>query len=320
MVSISSKQFSFAGFTIKHPIVKLRILIVAFFLLILLYFFGSVLFFLPALVFVARFGDVGWLLAFLVVGGVLGYVSYRGYKQTLNYHLQNSERISPDSSPEMAGIYDFVQRESEKRGMNPPDIYVFHASDLNATTIGRKQNSYIFLYEPAFTTWDADELEAIVGHELAHITNHDVVLMTAIHGFYTIIFDMLTWLGYAARLGYYQRRGVALTPSEKKVVKNTIRRRNKYLLAPIVWCKNSISRNREYIADANSAEMTSSEQIQSALATTHEYKQQNEPDRHNVPSSLSLIGNSNDGILALFRRDHPALPKRISRIQKVYNK
>jgi len=80
-------------------------------------------------------------------------------------------------------LFSSVERQSRQLGIEVPQIGVFYASDLNAFTTGRGQKHAMFAVSSGLLeSLDQDELEAIIGHELAHIENGDMVTLALAKG------------------------------------------------------------------------------------------------------------------------------------------
>lgn len=80
-------------------------------------------------------------------------------------------------------LFSSVERQSRQLGIEIPQIGVFYASDLNAFTTGRNQKHAMFAVSSGLLeSLDQDELEAIIGHELAHIENGDMVTLALAKG------------------------------------------------------------------------------------------------------------------------------------------
>lgn len=75
-------------------------------------------------------------------------------------------------------LFNSVERQSRQLGIKMPQIGIFYASGLNAFTTGWGQRYAMFaLSSGLLQDLDEDELEAIIGHELAHIANGDMVAL-----------------------------------------------------------------------------------------------------------------------------------------------
>ncbi|WP_123620963.1 M48 family metallopeptidase [Halorubrum sp. CSM-61] len=313
----SETNISLDAIGLKHPYRRARLLLSGFGFLTALYFLGSALFLLPAFFLVSAYGPVGWLLTVLLVSGVIGWIAYRGYTNQLRRILGNAERVTAETHPELGDAVAFIDREAEKRGMSPPELYVTDRPDANALALGRRKNGYIVLHDGLFTTLDdSAELNAVLGHEIAHIANRDSVMMQLTVGIQETLVRFWTWVGYALRTWMYQRRGVVLGPREEDAILRKAERRSRYVCSPIGLFTKSLSRHREYIADAEGAEATSLAAMVDALESIESNDQQSRVA--DAPQALCIYGEPT-GLLSRLRATHPPLRKRQQNLRKSFD-
>lgn len=265
----------------------------------------------------SAYGSVGWLLTVLLLSGIIGGIVYRGYTNQLKQSLGNSERVTAETHPELTDALEFVNREAEKRGMSPPELYINDNPVANAVALGRRNNGYIVLYDGLFTTLDSeDELNAVLGHEIAHIAHRHSVMMQLTAGIRETLVRFWTWVGYALRTWMYQRRGVVLGPSEEQAILQKAEKRSRYVCSPVGLFTKSLSRHREYIADTEGAEAASPSDMLGALESLEE--SDHELHSPNVSQALCIYGRST-GLLSRLRANHPPLKKRQQNVQRVFD-
>ena len=148
-------------------------------------------------------------------------------------------------------VYNLVENLCMAQGMPMPKVNVIEDPSLNAFASGINDRSYtVTLTRGIINKLDDEELEGVIAHELAHIRNRDVRLLIVsivFVGIFTMI--MLTALHVAPRVRGKNSGGIILLL---------------YALAAIAGIgtlcstllKFTISRKREYLADASAAEMT----------------------------------------------------------------
>lgn len=313
---VTSENETMSRFGIKLPVRKARMLLSGLVLLSVLYFFGGLLFLIPAFFFVSAYGSWGWLLTLLLLSLIIGAIAYRAYQRDRKRLLVNAEKITAEDRPELAGLLQFIERDSERRGLETPDLYIHPDLGSNAFAIGRRNGGNIVLFEGLLTTLESEkELEAVVAHELGHLDNRDSMLMALLAGIKETIVRFWTWFGFGFRKWLYERRGVVLTPTEEQALKHKSRRRSERVCSPIGLCEKSISRHREYIADAEAVESTNPRAVVEALSSLKE--SDHEPDEIDVAQSLCIHG-THSGILSRLRSTHPPMKKRIQHIERQY--
>jgi heat shock protein HtpX len=142
------------------------------------------------------------------------------------------------------------------QGMAMPQINVIEDDSLNAFASGINNRTYtVSLSRGIINKLDDDELESVIAHELSHIRNRDVRLLIV-----SIVF-----VGIFAMLSEIALRVLFYTPGRSRNNKNGGGALVIILIALVVAAigyffstlmRFAISRNREYLADAGSAEMT----------------------------------------------------------------
>ncbi len=146
-------------------------------------------------------------------------------------------------------------------GLPPPAAYIVPDPDINAFATGTNPaNSVIAVTEGLLASLSREEMQAVVAHEMSHIRNYDIRLMTvtaALLGAIALLSD------FAGRSMRYGRRGISSRGSGRKgggaaalilfVVWLLL-----VILAPLIsrLLAMAISRQREFLADASAAELT----------------------------------------------------------------
>lgn len=168
-------------------------------------------------------------------------------------------RLATGSKPldrmENKRVYNLMENLCISQGMTMPKIYIIEDDSLNAFASGINQRTYsISLSRGIINKLEDDELEGVIGHELTHIKNKDVRLLII-----SIIF-----VGIFAFLAEIAFRSLRFAGSGKKS-KDGKGSGAIILIAVVVTAiayffsillRFGISRKREYLADAGSAEMT----------------------------------------------------------------
>lgn len=204
-----------------------------------LYFFGS---------------PVGGLVIAILVWGILALVGYfQGDSILLG--MSGAKKISRDDHPR---LYNVVEEMKIASGLEKvPDIYIIDDPALNAFATGRDPNrASVAITSGLLQKLNRDELQGVIGHEISHIRNRDVLLMamcSIILG--TIV--LLAW--YGSRILFFggmagSRRSSSGGGGQGQVI-ILIVALVFMILAPIFaqLIYFAISRKREYLADASSA-------------------------------------------------------------------
>ncbi len=174
------------------------------------------------------------------------------------------EMIEP-SRPEEKVLVNVIEEMAIASGLPKPTIWIVPDRDPNAFATGTDVNeAHVAVTEGLLDTLNRDELQGVIAHEMAHVQNHDVKLMTllaALVGVMALISDgtrRLIWYGGAGR-----RRGGGGGGGKKGgagalVAFLLIAWLFSVILAPIVsrLLALGVSRKREFLADATAAQFT----------------------------------------------------------------
>jgi heat shock protein HtpX len=167
--------------------------------------------------------------------------------------VSGAREVDKEQEPE---LYRTVENLCIGAGLPMPRVYVMDDSAPNAFATGRDpNNAYVVATTGLLQKLDKRELEGVIAHELSHIGNYDVRLMTFMAvavGIIALVSDLMlrfTWYGAGARRSNRDRGGGGLGIIILVVALVFI------VLAPIVGglMRLAVSRRREYLADASGA-------------------------------------------------------------------
>lgn len=187
-------------------------------------------------------------LPFILIGvGIWFLIAYSSHAA----FIRMATNAQPLERKDNMRVYNLVENLCIQLGMPTPKIYIIDDDSLNAFASGIDQKSYaITLSKGIIEKLNDDELEGVIGHELTHIRNRDTRLLII-----SIIF-----VGIFAFLAQLALRSIRFTGGGRKKDGGYI-----ILIAIVVtavcyfisiFLRFGISRKREYLADAGSAEMT----------------------------------------------------------------
>lgn len=184
--------------------------------------------------------------AFSLVGNFFSY--FNSDKVALK--VSGAKPMDP-KNPDHRQVLRIVENLAISQGMPTPRVYIIEDSAMNAFATGRDPKHAAM----AFTTGiikelEKKELEGVAAHELAHIKNRDILVMTIVVvlvGFISIIADMFMRGAFNNRGGDDRARAIILVVGIVFAI-----------LSPFVAkaIQLAISRKREYLADASGVEMT----------------------------------------------------------------
>jgi heat shock protein HtpX len=224
------------------------------------------------------------------------------------YTIQMIDPASPGSG---SSIYNMVKKLADKNNLPMPEIGIYESPEPNAFATGAtKKSSLVALSTGLVNMMDDRQVEAVVGHEMAHIKNGDMVTLTLLTGIANafVIFIsriIIMFLGSATRTQSSRSGlGTMAYPAVVMILQVVL-----MILANIVLA--AFSRHREYRADEGSAKTTSPDAMASALAKLGGYSGQ--LDRKD---SFAMAKIDFKKGLALFRT-HPPIEDRIKRLREM---
>ena len=193
-------------------------------------------------------------------------------------------------------LYSTVQRQAEQAGIGMPEVAIFDSADPNAFATGMfRNNALVAVSTGLLRLMNKQEVEAVLGHEISHVANGDMVTLTLIQGV------LNTFVLFVARIIASQfERGRFLIYIGLQMAFG--------VLASIIvaW----FSRRREFRADAGGADLESSAAMASALNRLKAMR--DAPSQ--LPDNLTAFGIRGEGMLKLMAT-HPPLEVRIARLQ-----
>jgi heat shock protein HtpX len=173
-----------------------------------------------------------------------------------------SEETTEDSALKLRQLDNVVEEMSLAAGLPKPKVYVVPDSDPNAFATGRDpEHASIAVTRGLLDAVTRDELQAVVAHELSHVRNLDIRLMTVIAAMVGTLALLSDWTSRGLRhssTGGGSRRSRGKGKGDGGAIILLVIWIIAILLAPIIgqMLAMMVSRGREYLADASGAELT----------------------------------------------------------------
>ncbi len=265
------------------------------------------------------------------IAAIVAWVSWRKGPQQVLWSTGAREITTPQSFEEKQ-LVNVVEEMAIAAGLPRPRVYVIDDPDPNAFATGRDPRSAcIAVTSGLLGALDREELQAVVAHEMGHVRNLDVRLMTLIAALVGVIVLISNGLGRVLRGGGGRGVGGLLGGRGRKASGPLLVAALvvfviwviTLILAPIISriMAMAVSRDREYLADASGAELTRNP---AALAAALEKIESHEaPTTHIKAGAAHLciadpLGkdvNLKEGRLADLMATHPPMAKRITRLK-----
>jgi len=246
------------------------------------------------------------LLVFAAVFGFGGaFVSLALSKWTA-LRMTGARVITQPADETEAWLVNTVKRQATAAGIGMPDVAIYDAPDPNAFATGMRRNSALVAVSTGLLrSMTRGEVEAVLGHEVSHVANGDMVTLALIQGVVN------TFVMFFSRVvGHFVDRVVFKTErghGPAFFVTTIIAQLVFGILASLVVM--GFSRQREFRADAGSADLEGSDKMIAALKRLQKTVQQ--PHLPDQMAAFGISGSPGSGIRRLFMT-HPPLEERIA--------
>jgi heat shock protein HtpX len=265
--------------------------------------------------------------ATLLAAGMTGFAWKSGAKQVLS--ATGAWELISASTDEERQFVNVVEEMAIASGLPRPKVWIVPDDDPNAFATGSEpKTAHVAVTRGLLTTLNRDELQAVVAHEMAHIRNLDVRLMTllaALVGVIAIISDVtmrtMRFGGGRGRSGGGGKKGGGGALVIVLIVLWLVT----VILAPIIsrMLALAVSRKREYLADATAAQFTRNpgalaaalEKIEHADAPTKTIK--HATAHLCIADPLGRRITSKEGFVADLLATHPPMARRIARLKQM---
>ncbi len=200
-------------------------------------------------------------------------------------------------------LLEMVKRQAQQVGIDMPEVGIFESADINAFATGMTRNSSLVAVSTGLLqAMKADEVEAVLGHEMSHVANGDMVTMALMQGVVnTFVYFFATIIGHVVdRVVFKNERGNGIAYYVTQMIAQIVLGILASML--VMW----FSRYREFRADAGGANLASKQKMINALKAL---QRAHEPDV--LPGQLAAFGINGGGVRKLFMT-HPPLTERIA--------
>ncbi|MFA5589164.1 MAG: protease HtpX [Lysobacteraceae bacterium] len=134
-------------------------------------------------VFGIQLGNNGTLLVFAAIFGFGGAIISLLLSKTMAKRSTGAQVITQPRNEVERWLFDTVQRQAQQLGIKMPEVAVYDAPEINAFATGAsRNNSLVAVSTGLLRSMSRDEAEAVLGHEMAHVANGDMVTMALIQG------------------------------------------------------------------------------------------------------------------------------------------
>ena len=253
------------------------------------------------------------LLIFATVMGFGGAFISLAISKWSAKQMSGAVTIENPKTPDEIWLMNIVKKQSQAVGIQMPEVAIFNSPVVNAFATGMSRNSSLVAVSSGLLEMmTKDEAEAVIGHEISHIANGDMVTLTLIQGVVnTFVLFFSRVIGYTVdKVVFKTRQGTGPAFFITMIISELLLG----VLASIVvmW----FSRQREYRADFGGGQLAGNQKM---IAALKRLKTQYETSA--LPKSIAALGISGEqgiGLKELFST-HPSLDDRIARLQQSAN-
>ena len=260
----------------------------------------------------AQGGSAYGLLVFAAVFGFGGaFISLLMSKWSAKRMMGVSLITNPANATEQ-WLLDTVRKQAQTAGIGMPEVGIFDSPEPNAFATGAsRNNSLVAVSTGLLQRMRRDEVEAVIGHEIVHVANGDMVTLTLIQGVVN------TFVIFLARIiGNFVDKVIFKSEKEGGIgyfVTVIVAEICLGILASVIvaW----FSRKREFRADAAGALLTSPRSMIGALEAL---KRAHDPE--GLPQQMAAFGISagEPSGLRRFFMSHPPLDERIAALRRMH--
>ena len=251
-------------------------------------------------------GRNGALIA-LAVAAVMNFIAYWS-SDKIALARYRAQEVTRDQAPR---LYEIVERLTARASLPMPRLYVIPTQTPNAFATGRDpKHAAVAVTEGALSLLNEDELAGVIGHELGHVKNRDILIQSVAATLAGAITMLATWARFAAIFGgggqSNERRGGGLELIFMAIV------------APIaaMLIQMGISRSREYVADATGAKFAgSSRGLASALLKLDDWASRRPMNASPSTAHMFIVNPLRGGGIASLFSTHPPTEERVRRLQ-----
>jgi heat shock protein HtpX len=254
--------------------------------------------------------DLRALLVFAAVFGMGGsFLSLAVSKWTAK-RFTGAQVIDRPSNPAEEWLVETVRRQAGAAGIGMPEVAVFDSPDPNAFATGARRNhALVAVSTGLLERMRREEVEAVLGHEVSHVANGDMITLALIQGVVnTFVIFLSRVIGHVVdRVVFKTERGHGPAFWITAIIAEMVIG----ILASLIvfW----FSRHREFRADSGGARLAGRERMIGALERLRpSYGREALPDQL---AAFGISGGTRRGLSRLFMT-HPPIEERIARLQR----
>jgi heat shock protein HtpX len=253
--------------------------------------------------------DLRALLVFAALFGMGGSFLSLALSKWTAKRFTGAQVITERDGATQAWLIETVRRQARAVGIGIPEVAIYDSPDVNAFATGARRNhALVAVSTGLLRRMQRHEVEAVLGHEVSHVANGDMITLALIQGVVnTFVIFLSRVLGHVVdRVVFKTERGHGPAFWITAIVAELVIG----ILASVIvlW----FSRHREFRADAGGAQLAGRGKMIAALEGLKAASEQ--PPLPDQMAALGISGKTGGGLKRLFMT-HPSLDDRIARLR-----
>lgn len=259
-------------------------------------------------------GTLGGLLVFAAIFGMGGAFISLALSKWMARMATGAQIIGAPRNPDEVWLKSTVERLARQAGIGIPDVAIYDSPQPNAFATGMsRDHAMVAVSSGLLQTMDRSQVEAVLGHEITHVSNGDMVTMALLQGVLNTFVIALSRIvanvvGNAVARDDREGRGLSELAYFATVLVTQIL--FGILASLIVF---AFSRWREFRADAGGAKLAGRNKMISALQRLQTVAEQ----PADLPKQMQAFGIADGGGLTRLFMSHPPIAERIAALQKL---
>ena len=252
--------------------------------------------------------NIGALMVLSLVMGFTGSIISLLMSKMMAKWSTGAHVIETPANATEQWLVNTVKRQAEQAGIGMPEVAIYDSPDINAFATGWNKNSALVAVSTGLmNNMSADEAEAVLGHEISHVANGDMVTLTLIQGVVnTFVIFLSRIIGYIVdRMVFKNERGEGIGFMVTSLIAQLVL--GVFASMIVMW----FSRYREFHADAGGAKLAGKHKM---IAALERLKQNHEEAA--LPKSVAAFGISGGSAFSKLFMTHPPLDERIEALRR----
>jgi len=250
-------------------------------------------------------GNQGMMFAFIIALGMNFFAYWNSDKMALA--MNKAREVSETEAPDLHRI---VAHLAERAGLPKPKVYVVDNPTPNAFATGRNpEHAAVAVTTGIMQALNREELEGVLGHELAHVKHRDILISSIA----AVMAGAISYLATMAQWAMIFGGG----RNNDEGGGNPIAMLVMMMVAPLAasLIQMAISRSREYSADRTGAEICGHPKaLASALEKLSNYNQQRPMQVNPATAQMYIVNPLKNNFVAKLFSTHPPMEERIRRL------